>query len=223
MDYDKQTLPDTHLSEDLIVILKKNKEISLKSLADTMNISKVAVLKQIVKLESNGLVDRRYRNSGRGRPSCFFRLTEKGIESFSRGHKELAVEAFNYIEENFGREHVDRILRLRSSRIYGPYSEAISGLDDEKKVERLVELRNSDGYMAEYRNLRGNKFELMEYNCPILAISERYGEACSVETDLFRKLLDSDVTATHRVVSGDNVCRFLIDNWLKGQNLAGNK
>lgn len=215
MDYGKQTLPDVPINEDLIVILKKNREISLKNLADTMNISKVAVLKQIVKLESSGLVDRRYRNSGRGRPSCFFRLTEKGTESFSRGHKELAVEALNYVEENFGREHVDRILRLRSSRIYGPYSEAISGLDYEKKVEKLVELRNSDGYMAEYRNLRGNKFELLEYNCPILAISERYGEACSVETDLFRKLLDSDVTATHRVVSRDNVCRFLVDNQRK--------
>ena len=211
MSYEKNSQSEGPLTEDMIVILKKNREMSLKSLADTMGISKVAVLKQIVKLESGGLVERRYRNSGRGRPSCFFKLTEKGVDSFSRGHKELAVEALNYVEEKFGREHIDRILRLRTSRIYGPYSEAISGLDYPRMVERLMELRNADGYMAESRNLKGDKFELMEYNCPILAISERYGEACSVETDLFRKLLDAGVSATHRVVSGDNVCRFLID------------
>ena len=53
-------------------------------------------------------------------------------------------------------------------------------------------------------------YALVENNCPILAVAQKYGEACEVERRLFRDLLRADVGVSHRVVAGDPVCRFLI-------------
>ena len=64
--------------------------------------------------------------------------------------------------------------------------------------------------MAELGTRRKDTVELLEFNCPIIAVAEKYGEACSVERELFRKLLRANVDVTHRVVAGAPVCRFMI-------------
>ena len=78
------------------------------------------------------------------------------------------------------------------------------------RVHQLAGLRDQEGYMAEDRQAGPSKFEILEHNCPIIAIAENYWEACKVEQEMFRRVLDANVDTTHRVVAGANVCRFLI-------------
>jgi predicted ArsR family transcriptional regulator len=86
----------------------------------------------------------------------------------------------------------------------------MEGKDLRGRVEELVRIRDAGGYMADLGTARKDTFEMLEHNCPIYAVAQKYGEACAVEQDLFRKLLKADVDASHRVVAGDPVCRFLI-------------
>ena len=51
---------------------------------------------------------------------------------------------------------------------------------------------------------------LLEYNCPIIMIAEKHWEACSIETELFEKVLDAEIKATHRAAKGDSICKFSI-------------
>ena len=57
-----------------------------------------------------------------------------------------------------------------------------------------------------------SSFEILEHNCPIAALAEKYAETCSTEKELFELLLQTEVVVSHRVVSGDPVCRFLVRN-----------
>jgi len=41
-------------------------------------------------------------------------------------------------------------------------------------------------------------------------------EACSTETELFEKLLEADVEATHRAAKGDLIYKFLINQRKEG-------
>jgi predicted ArsR family transcriptional regulator len=77
-------------------------------------------------------------------------------------------------------------------------------------VKELATLRDQEGYMAEARSGKKGAYEIVEYNCPILEIADRYWEACAVENEMFRKVLRADVETTHRVVAGGHACRFLI-------------
>lgn len=60
------------------------------------------------------------------------------------------------------------------------------------------------------------KHVLLEYNCPIIHIAENHWEACSVETELFEKLLDAKIETTHRAAKGDLICKFLIKERKEG-------
>jgi predicted ArsR family transcriptional regulator len=60
------------------------------------------------------------------------------------------------------------------------------------------------------KNKKNNSHTLLEYNCPIIMIAEKHWEACSIETELFEKVLDAKIETTHRVAKGDSVCKFVI-------------
>ena len=62
----------------------------------------------------------------------------------------------------------------------------------------------------------GEKFVLLEYNCPIIHIVENHWEACLAETELFGKLLDAEIDTTHRAAKGDAICKFTIKERKEG-------
>ena len=64
--------------------------------------------------------------------------------------------------------------------------------------------------MAELGARRKGTVEMVEHNCPILAIAGRFPEACETERRMFESMLRARVDVSHRVVAGDPVCRFVI-------------
>ena len=101
-------------------------------------------------------------------------------------------------------------MRRRQSETLPGYKEHVNAETLAGRVHQLAQLRDQEGYIAEDKKHGFSKFEILEHNCPIIAIAENYWEACTVENEMFRKVLDANVETTHRVVDGANVCRFLI-------------
>ena len=194
----------------LLDILKRSGERSLSQLAEDLSISKMAVLKHLAVLEDKGLVERSFAAEGRGRPRAHFRLTRKAAHLFPEAYTHLTLCALRLIEERLGRDAVVHLLRQRAQEVSDANARRFEDEDFGARVRTHVALREEGGYMAESARIGRNTAELLEHNCPILAISERYGEACQVEVELFEKLLHADVEASHRVVAGDPVCRFVI-------------
>ncbi len=194
----------------LLESLKRSGDRSLTDLSNDLGISKMATLKHLAVLEDKGFVERSFRVEGRGRPRAYFRLTRKSARLFPEAYTHLTLCALQFIEEKMGREAVVRLLRQRTQEVYEGSARRFDDPDFRGRVQALVELRDEGGYMAERGRIGKNSAEVLEHNCPILAIAERYGEACEVEVELFKKLVHADVQASHRVVAGDSVCRFLI-------------
>ncbi len=194
----------------LLLTVKRNGEPSLSELSQILGISKAAVLKHISELEREGMLERTYVPSGKGRPVCKVFITEKGHNVLPKSYSSLALEALEYVEKNLGLEGVSEVLHLRSAKILEEYRKTIEPMDESLLVDNLRTLRNSDGYMAEIKKLSERTFELCEYNCPILQISEKYSEACNSERELFQDLLGAEIESTHRIISGAKTCRFVI-------------
>ena len=196
--------------KQILDILKRSGERSLTDLSADLGISKMATLKHLAVMEDKGLVERSFRAGGRGRPRAHFRLTTNAGRLFPEAYTHLTLCALGFIEERLGRDGVVRLLRQRTQEVYEENGRRFDREDFAGRVRRLVALREDEGYMAERGRIGKHSAEILEHNCPILAVAERYGEACEVEGDLFRKLLHADVDASHRVVAGDAVCRFVI-------------
>src|SRR5216683_1796584 len=195
---------------EILLILKREGQSDLRTLAQHLRISKMAVHKHAQELEERGLIERMPVRGTTGRPRLALRLAPGAISLFPRAYAGVTCAALAYIEEKLGRKAVEEALRRRQSETIPGYREQVNAETLAGRVHQLAQLRDQDGYIAEDKKTGRSKFEILEHNCPIIAIAENYWEACTVENEMFRKVLNANVETTHRVVDGANVCRFLI-------------
>ena len=196
----------------ILKLLKIRGETTLSDLAKITQISKMGVLKHLAKLEQEGLIERNSIHVGDlGRPEHAYKLTSRAGELFPKAYTDIALCALAFIEQREGRAGVGKMLGMRQTELFERYNKLIESQPSLKeRVSTLSKLRDSEGYMARSRSLGKSSFEILEHNCPILALASKYGEACSTEVDLFSMLLKADVDASHRAAVGDPVCRFII-------------
>ena len=190
--------------------LKRTPGATLTQVAQDVGTSRPAAWKHLVTLEGQGLVHREYERGRRGRPRARFRLAPSARRLFPEAYVQLSLHAMGYVERTQGRDGVTRMFQDRAEELRRKHRPRLQGKPLSERVGELARIRDEEGYMACSRRTAGRAIELLEHNCPILAIAERYGEACEVERRLFASLLDANVTVRHRVVSGDPVCRFLV-------------
>lgn len=195
---------------ELLLTLKRDGEVDLETLARGLRLSKMAVYRHVKDLEQAGLVERSSKRMGVGRPRLALRLAPGASSIFPKAYASVTCAILGFIEKKMGRDAVEAALRSRQTGVLAEYQRQIRSDDLGGRVKELAALRDQEGYMAELRAGAKGRYELFEYNCPILAIAEKYWEACKVENELFRRVLGADVETTHRVVAGDHVCRFLI-------------
>ncbi len=194
----------------ILLIVKREGRTDLQTLAERLHISRMAVHKHAKELEEHGMVQRVPVRGTAGRPRLALELAPRAQTLFPRAYAGVTCAALAYIEEKLGRKGVEEALRRRQTETLKTYRDQVNGETLPGRVHQLAELRDKEGYMAEDRHAGPTKFEILEHNCPIIAIAENYWEACTVEREMFQRVLDANVETTHRVVAGANVCRFLI-------------
>lgn len=193
-----------------LTILKRQPDASLSEIAQGLGISKVAALGHLQRLESDGLVERSYEAGHVGRPRVRFRLTDRGTSVFPHAYTEMSLCALEFIEQRLGRPAVGELLSQRAGDVADRNWSRLRSGTLPARVTELAQIRTEGGYMAEVADRKRGSVELREHNCPILAIAQRFPEACETERRLFERLLHAKVDVSHRVVAGDPVCRFLI-------------
>lgn len=197
--------------QEILLYLKKHGQTDLKTLHEALEISKMGVLKHITALEELGYVERETQKAPKGRPKVLFKLSESTRDNvFPNSYSDLTEYFLKYIEENYGIQAVEKALKDRNIEAGHRYEKELKGKTLSERVVNLRTLRDKEGYMAEQKKVSDESYELLEYNCPIFRIAEEYGFTCNLEREMFEELLHADVESTHRVVDGQNVCRFLI-------------
>ena len=193
-------------------------QAGLGDLAAVMKISRMAVHKQLSSLQQRGLVEAIENRGHVGRPRMIYQLTSQSKTVFPKSYSAIATQALDFIERNMGKEGVQKVLRERQSELFDQYFKRLNGMDFDRQVKELARIRGEEGYMAESKKLtsKSSKHMLLEYNCPIIHIAEKHWEACSVETELFEKLLNAKIETTHRAAKGDLMCKFLIKERKEG-------
>jgi predicted ArsR family transcriptional regulator len=194
----------------ILAILKRSPDSSLEEISRELGISKVAALGHLQQLEQDGLLERSYRTGHVGRPSVQFRLTPHADTLFPRSYAEVSLWALEFIERKLGPRAVEELLTERAHDVADRARPRLSSPDLPTRVGELARIRTEGGYMAEVGARRKGSVELLEHNCPILALAGRFPVACETERRMFSSLLRADVGVSHRVVSGDAVCRFMV-------------
>lgn len=210
-DGSPSTVPGyTSAKQGLLLLLKKRPGASLQEISEEMGVSKAAVLGHLPSLESSGLVVRSYQAGQVGRPRVTFRLTDRATALFPQGYTEMSLWALEFIQRRLGREGVVQLLQERAHDLEDRHRARLRNGALGERVEELVRIRTEGGYMAETGGRSRGTYEILEHNCPILALAGKFPEACETERRMFESMLSARVDVQHRMAGGDSVCRFLV-------------
>jgi DeoR family suf operon transcriptional repressor len=149
----------------------------------------------------------------RGRRTIRYSATDAADSFFPKAYGELTNELLGYVQERdpelvaeiFARRGQHRI-ESAAARL-GPIP-TLGG-----KVAELTRILDEDGYLASSVELgrESGTYRIVEHNCAIWAVAQRYGHACSSEIEFIRAVLpEAEVLRVEHMVAGARRCAYEI-------------
>ncbi|MCP6759413.1 MAG: iron-sulfur cluster biosynthesis transcriptional regulator SufR [Fischerella sp. CENA71] len=217
------TTQQSSTKQDILEYLVKHVEATAVDLAAALDISPQAIRRHLKDLEAEDLIVYSSVQAGMGRPQHVYKLSNKGRDRLRREaadtYGDFAVSLLDTVAETVGHDQFSSILKKQWERKAQEYRDRLGDGSLHQRVENLVELRKSEGYMAEYHPIDasesiggdGDRFILMEHNCAISNLAESFPSICGHELEMFAAVLpDCTVERTHWIINGEHRCGYLV-------------
>ena len=145
----------------------------------------------------------------RGRPRVSYHCTERADGLFPKAYGALTNELLGYLADE-DRSSVDRLFaRRREQRISAARNRVDGQGSLRRKVDVLAQILDEDGYLASAQHLSRDHHLLIEHNCAIASVAQRYGQACSSEIEFIRAVLpEARVERVSHIIEGSRHCAY---------------
>lgn len=199
--------------ERVLMALKMRSGLSSGAIGQELGITGEAARQQLLRLAQEGLVEAIASSNGVGRPTQLWSLTAAAQSRFPDTHAALTVQLLELVETTLGPNALDAVITARETLTREAYEAAVADKTDLKsRTAALVDLRTSEGYMAEWREEPDGTLLLIENHCPICAAATACQGFCRAELDVFRSILgpEAQIEREEHIVSGGRRCSYRI-------------
>lgn len=207
---DNSNTNSTH--KQMLMLLKMRGAQPASVIAKEFGMTGEGARLHLLKMIKEELIKAEHVPKGVGRPTTLYSLTEKGHTHFPDSHAELTTQLLTSIKMLLGQEALNQVIMARERATLKRYTKAMKNLNDmEDKLNRLVEIRAQEGYMAEWEK-KQNSYLLIENHCPICTAATECPEFCRSELKNFRQLLGKDVQVEREdhIIKGARRCVYKI-------------
>ncbi len=197
----------------ILEILKRSGSQTAKELAVELEMTSMGARLLLLNLKEKSLVTDFDRAEKVGRPSKYWKLTEKGHREFPDRHSELTLQMIDSVKTLFGDEGLEKLIQDREQKMRSQYSASMAMISDlEKKIHQLAELRTQEGYMAEVEKLDHDNWLLIENHCPICAAATQCQNFCRSELTVFQQCLGPkfEISRKEHLLNESHRCVYLI-------------
>jgi DeoR family transcriptional regulator, suf operon transcriptional repressor len=188
--------------------LKTKGEASAEDVAAVLGVTVSAVRQHLAPLEAEGLVAHRDERPGPGRPRRRFCLTPAAEALWPKRYGQLTNQLLSFISDAdpalvdlaFERRRDGRVERARAR---------LEGLAFDDRCRELAAILDEDGYLASCAQTGPGCWEIVEHNCAILDVAQRYGQACRTELAFLQESMPgATVERTAHMMAGAHVCAY---------------
>ncbi|MEL6495083.1 MAG: iron-sulfur cluster biosynthesis transcriptional regulator SufR [Cyanobacteria bacterium J06623_7] len=206
-------LPST--KQNILQALVKHGQATAKQLSQDLDLSTQAIRRHLHELQSDQLIEYHSVQQGMGRPQHLYQLSSAGRDRLSpQKYSEFAVGFLDTLAETVGKEQVSKVLEKQWQRKASEYRDRLGKGNLQQRLNRLVQLRQKEGYMAEVHQASPQpkpEFILVEHNCAISDVAESYPSICGHELEMFAAVLpDCIVQRTQWINDGEHRCGYSI-------------
>jgi predicted ArsR family transcriptional regulator len=201
---------DNSTRNSIIQLLKKSDGLSIDELSKRIHITPMGIRQHLLSLEKKGVVTFISRKHGIGRPGFVYTLTEYADDLFPKSYDKFAVDILNNVRKSEGPEKLDKIFKWRKDSQLKSIKESFAGIKTvDETLEELKKLLEAEGHIVELTRNNGH-YNLKQYNCPIRKIASEFRALCTYELQLYRELLNEEVTRDQNIAEGSRVCSYKI-------------
>ncbi len=189
--------------------LKRARRVTARELAAKLGISLNGVRHHLKELETESLVEYERQHHGVGAPAFAYRLTAAGGALFPRRYEATLTELLDHVVEREGRASAVAVLEARYHALSRRLQGELEGATPAERMAAVAQLLSDEGYMAE-GTASSDTGTLIEYNCAIQAVAERFPEICAAEAKFLAAALGAEVERRGHILSGCSACEYRV-------------
>src|ERR687894_413765 len=193
----------------VLIELKRSDSLTVKELAVRLGISLNAVRHHLKELEAAGLAEYERQHRGVGAPTFAYRLSPAGAALFPRRYEATLTDLLDYVVHRDGRESAVAVLEARYDALARRLGEELAGATPSERMAAVSQLLSDEGYKAEGTASAGSG-TLIEHNCAVQAVAERFPEICAAEARFLAAALGADVDRRGHILSGCSACEYRV-------------
>jgi DeoR family suf operon transcriptional repressor len=145
----------------------------------------------------------------RGRRTLLYSVAPPADTLFPKAYGELTNELLGYVGDSDPALLDDLFARRRAHRIESAQARLAAKRGLGAKVAALTAILDEDGYLATSERVATGVYRIVEHNCAIWAVAQRYGQACVSELDFIRAVLPgAHVERVQHMVAGARHCAY---------------
>jgi DeoR family transcriptional regulator, suf operon transcriptional repressor len=202
-------LPWKGLRGAILVELKRAHRATAKELAHRLGVSLNAIRHHLKDLESEALVGYERTHRGVGAPAFSYGLSATGQALFPRRYEATLNELLDHLVRREGRAAAVSVLEERYENLTHRLKDQLAGAPPAERLAAVARLLSDEGYMAEAVGSAADGM-LIEHNCAIQAVAERFPEICAAEARFLANVLGAEVDRSGHILSGCSACEYRV-------------
>lgn len=201
-----QAAADDPTRDRILELLLTKGALTASELGEQLALTATGIRRHLGNLADSGLIDQAEEPAGprgRGRPAKLYRLTAAGRQRFGDQYDDLALSALAELVAALGPDALDRLAAKRLSEVEDDYLARRAADPDADPLDQLAAALSVAGYFASSQGAG----ELCLHHCPVAHVAAQYPQLCEAETEIFARLLGTDVSRSATIALGDAACR----------------
>jgi DeoR family transcriptional regulator, suf operon transcriptional repressor len=196
----------------VLYAVRRRGEATSQQVAEQLDITVSGARQHLSALARDGLVEATELPSPtakRGRRTLVYAATDAADAYFPKAYGELTNELLGYVADTDGALLDDLFAKRREHRIANAQARLAKKRTLGAKVAELTRILDEDGYLASWEKMGPGVYRIVEHNCAIWAVAERYGQACTSELEFIRTVLDgAEVERVQHMIAGARRCAY---------------
>ncbi len=196
----------------VLYAVRRRGEASAEQIADQLDMTVSGARQHLSALIRDGLVEANATSTTapkRGRRPLVYAATAAADGLFPKAYGELTNELLGYVEGTDPKLLDELFAKRREQRISNAHARLANKRGLGAKVAELTRILDEDGYLATFEKVSPGVYLIVEHNCAIWAVAQRYGQACTSELEFIRAALaDATVERVQHMVAGARHCAY---------------
>ena len=196
----------------VLYALRRRGEATAEQVAEQLGMTVSGARQHLSALAEDGLVHAHELSADeprRGRRTLAYAATAAADQYFPKAYGELTNELLGYLADADPALLDDLFAKRREHRVTAAQVRLARRRGLGAQVAELAAILDEDGYLATYERVGRGVYRVVEHNCAIWAVAQRYGQACTSEIDFIRAVLpDATVERVQHMIAGARHCAY---------------